>query len=347
MKILHVITSLEIGGAQRLLSDLLPLQAKTEDVALLVYERVDNDFERKVVDTGVKIISLDEHNFHNPGVILNMRKIFKDYDVVHAHLFPTVWWASLAARGLKVKMVYTEHSTSNSRRGKWYLRPIEQFMYARYNKIISISQQTQDALCTWLRSTDKRFVVICNGVDTARFASVKKPVIPKSLIMVSRFASSKDQETAIRALQHIDPEVTLRFVGDGENLEHCKRVAEELGLSDRAQFLGVRSDVAELVAESYIGIQSSNWEGFGLTAVEIMACGKPIIGTDVDGLKQVIEGAGVTFPVGDALSLADKVNTLLADEVLYSRCAHACRSRAEMYDISIMNNEYLNVYKEL
>lgn len=347
MKILHVITSLEIGGAQRLLSDLLPLQVKTENVSLLVYERVDNYFERKAVDAGVKIISLDEHNFHNPGVILNMRKIFKDYDVVHSHLFPTVWWASLAARGLKVKMVYTEHSTSNSRRGKWYLRPIEQFMYARYNKIISISQQTQDALCTWLRSNDKRFVVICNGVDTARFASVKKPVIPKSLIMVSRFASSKDQETVIRAMQHIDPEATLRFVGDGENLEHCKQVASELGLTDRVQFLGARSDVAELVAESYIGIQSSNWEGFGLTAVEIMACGKPIIGTDVDGLKQVVEGAGEVFQLGNANELAVRVNALLKDETYYQRCAEACRKRAAQYDISVMSEGYLNAYKSI
>lgn len=347
MKILHVITSFEFGGAQRLLSDLLPLQAKTEDVALLVYERVDNDFERKVVDAGVKIISLDEHNFHNPGVILNMRKIFKDYDVVHAHLFPTVWWASLAARGLKVKMVYTEHSTSNSRRGKWYLSPIEQFMYARYNKIISISQQTQDALCTWLRSTDKRFVVICNGVDTARFASVKKPVIPKSLIMVSRFASSKDQATVIRAMQHIDPEATLRFVGDGDNLEHCKQVASELGLTDRVQFLGARSDVAELVAESYIGIQSSNWEGFGLTAVEIMACGKPVIATNVDGLKQVVEGAGEVFQLGNANELAVRVNALLKDETYYQRCAEACRKRASQYDIQQMVDKYLKVYQEI
>lgn len=347
MKILHVITSLEIGGAQRLLSDLLPLQVKTEDVALLVYERVDNDFERKVVDAGVKIISLDEHNFHNPSVIIKMRKIFKEYDVVHAHLFPTVWWASLAARGLKVKMVYTEHSTSNSRRGKWYLRPIEQFMYARYNKIISISQQTQDALCTWLRSTDKRFVVICNGVDTARFASVKKPVIPKSLIMVSRFASSKDQETVIRAMQHIDPEATLRFVGDGENLEHCKQVASELGLTDRVQFLGARSDVAELVTESYIGIQSSNWEGFGLTAVEIMACCKPIIATNVDGLKQVVEGAGEVFQLGNANELAVSVNALLKDETHYQSCAEACKKRAAQYDISVTSEGYLNVYKSI
>ena len=88
MKILHVITSLEFGGAQRLLSDLLPLQVKTENVSLLVYERVDNYFERKIVGAGVKILTLNEHNFHNPSVIIKMRKIFKDYDVVHSHLFP-------------------------------------------------------------------------------------------------------------------------------------------------------------------------------------------------------------------------------------------------------------------
>ena len=347
MKILHVITSLEFGGAQRLLSDLLPLQVKTEHVSLLVYERVDNYFERKIVGAGVKILTLNEHNFYNPSVIIKMRKIFKDYDVVHSHLFPTIWWASLAARGLHVKMVYTEHSTSNSRRRKWYLRPIEQFMYDRYDKIISISKQTQDALCSWLKSKDERFVVICNGVDIARFASVKRSIIPKSLIMVSRFASSKDQETVIKAMKQIDTEATLRFVGDGENLEHCKRVAEELGLSDRVKFLGVRSDVAELVAESYIGIQSSNWEGFGLTAVEIMACGKPIIGTDVDGLKQVIEGSGETFHVGNYNELAVRVNYFLNNKDHYSMASKKCKERANMYDISVMANGYLRVYKEI
>ena len=347
MKILHVITSLEIGGAQRLLSDLLPLQVKSEDVTLLVYERVSNYFESKILEAGVKILTLNEHNFHNPGVVFKMRKIFKSYDVVHAHLFPTVWWASLAARGLNVKMVYTEHSTSNSRRGKWYLRPIELFMYDRYDKIISISKQTQDALCSWLRANDVRFVVICNGVDTARFASVKKTIIPKSLIMVSRFATSKDQETVIRAMKYIDPEATLRFVGDGENLEHCKQVAADLGLSDRVKFLGICSDVAELVAESYIGIQSSNWEGFGLTAVEIMACCKPVIATNVDGLKQVVEGAGEVFQLGNTNELAVRVNALLKDETYYQRCAEACRKRAAKYDISVMSEGYLNVYKSI
>lgn len=347
MRILHVITSLEIGGAQRLLADLLPIQAASADVKLLVYERVDNDFEKSIEQAGIKIICLDECNFHNPSVIFRMRKIFKDYDLVHAHLFPTVYWASLAARGLNIKLIYTEHSTSNSRRNKWYFRPVERFMYDRYDGIISISQQTQDALTAWLGHHDERFVVINNGVDTRRFVSVKVPIIPMSLIMVSRFASSKDQETVIRAMQHINKKAILRLVGDGVNRPHCEKLANELGVSDRVQFMGSRSDVAELMAASYIGIQSSNWEGFGLTAVEIMACGKPVIATNVDGLKQVVEGAGEIFTLGNASELAARVNYLLSDMQYYQKMAERCKQRARMYDITVMSRKYMVLYKSL
>lgn len=346
MRILHVITSLEIGGAQRLLADMLPLQSESANVSLLVYERVGGDFEKAVEQAGIKIISLNEHNFYNPAVIFRMRKIFKDYDVVHAHLFPTLYWASLAARGLKLKIIYTEHSTSNNRRNKWYFRQIERFMYSRYDRIVSISLQTQEALQNWLRSKDNRFVIINNGVDTQHFASIKKCIIPDSLIMVSRFASSKDQETVIRAMRMIDSKAIVRFVGDGPNLEHCKRIAQECGVCDRVQFLGARSDVAELIAESYIGIQSSNWEGFGLTAVEIMACGKPVVATDVDGLRQVVEGAGKVFHKGRAQELAAIVNNLLAERNHYNRIAYQCLARASQYDIHAVVDNYMKVYQQ-
>lgn len=347
MKILHVITSLEIGGAQRLLTELLPLQASAIDVSLLVYERIENDFEKTIEQAGIKIICLNEHNFNNPSVIFRLRQIFKSYDLVHAHLFPTIYWASIAAIGLSVKLVYTEHSTSNSRRNKWYFRPVERFMYGRYDKIISISQQTQDALTSWLGQYDKRFVVINNGVNTTKFASVKMPVTPKSLIMVSRFVSSKDQETVIKAMKLIDKDAILYLVGDGENRAYCENLAKKLGVSDRVCFLGVRSDIPELIASSYIGIQSSNWEGFGLTAVEIMACGKPIIATNVDGLKQVVEGAGEIFTLGNISELATKVNYLLSDVLYYSEMVEKCRQRAQEYDINAMCKEYINLYSNV
>lgn len=345
MKILHVITSLEVGGAQRLLTDLLPLQAVSENVTLLVYKRVCNDFEKAIEQAGINIICLKEHNFYNPKVVLKLRKIFKDYDIVHAHLFPTIYWASLAARGLNTKLIYTEHSTFNSRRNKWYFKPIERFMYKRYDKIISISRQTQDALTMWLGEHDERFIIIENGVDTKKFSSIKTPVIPESLIMVSRFATSKDQETVIKAMKYIDKKATLRFVGDGENRIHCEKLTEELGLADRIQFLGARSDIAELISSAYIGIQSSKWEGFGLTAVEIMSCGKPVVATDVDGLKQVVEGAGLIFRCGNETELADIINNLLNDKEYYQKVSDRCLQRAKEYDIYIMSKKYLSIYK--
>lgn len=347
MKILHVITSLEIGGAQRLLSDLLPLQRKQVDVTLLVYKRVENDFTKKIENAGVPIISLEELNFHNPRVIFRLRIIFKEFDIVHVHLFPSLYWASLAAKGTKTKLIYTEHSTSNSRREKWYFRPIEKFIYKRYSKIISISHQSQKSLTEWLQSNDKRFVVINNGVNIKAFSFVKRPVIPKSLVMVSRFASSKDQETVIRAMKQINKDAVLRFVGDGENRANCESLAKELGVADRVEFLGSRSDIAELIAESYIGIQSSNWEGFGLTAVEIMACGKPVLASNVDGLKQIVEGAGEAFSKGNASELAVRVNHLLNEEAYYTKISEQCFARAKEYDINITTDNYLKVYTKI
>lgn len=348
MRLLHVISSLKLGGAQRLLSDILPIQKQMGlDVALLVLKSEDNVFSKKIIAAGVPIISLDASSFRNPFLAHRIRSIIKNYDVVHAHLVHSLYLCAVASIGLDKKLVYTEHSTSNNRRGKPLVRPIEKFVYRRYSKLISISQQTQDALQDWLQSKDGRFVVINNGVDTKTFASIHKDVIPKSLIMVSRFASAKDQETVIRSMKMIDNEAVLRLVGDGVNLEHCKQVVKEIGVEDRVQFLGARADVADLVAESYIGIQSSNWEGFGLTAVEIMACGKPVIATNVDGLKQVVEGAGELFPVGDDMALADIVNIILRDKDIYEAMAKASKERSAKYDICRTAKKYVDIYKEV
>ena len=348
MKVLHVISSLEIGGAQRLLSDLLPIQKQQGiDVSLLVLKSEDNTFSKKVADSGVPIISLNVKSFRNPFLAFKVRKVIRQYDVVHAHLVHALYLCSIAARGLDVKIVYTEHSTSNNRRSKSFMRPIEKWIYGRYEKLISISEQTQTALQSWLQSNDKRFVVVHNGVDTKAFSSIHREKTPNSLIMVSRFARSKDQETVIRAMKMLNEDVTVRFVGDGENLEHCKQVAKEIGVENRVSFLGARSDVANLIAESYIGIQSSNWEGFGLTAVEMMAAGLPVIATEVDGLKQVVEGAGVLFPVGDAAVLAQYVKRILNDESYYDRLSEASTERAVKYDISMTAHLYVVVYNNL
>lgn len=345
MKLLHIITSFEIGGAQRLLSDLIPIQVSQGfDVSVAVNRNIDNAFSKKLKDSGIRIIEIGKENFYNPKNILLLRKLLRNYDIAHVHLFPTLYWAAFANIGLSTKLVYTEHSTYNKRRDKRWLQPIEKIVYSRYNKIISISSQTQTNLMKWLGFNDDRFIIIDNGVDIASFKSTESRNASKSLIMVSRFVAAKDQSTLIKAMKRIDSTITLRLVGDGDNLDSCKKLADEEGVDGRVQFLGNRTDIPQLISESYIGIQSSNWEGFGLTAIEIMAAGKPVVASDVDGLKQVVEGAGLIFKKGDHIDLANCINRLLEDEDLYRSTSEKCMERAARYDISKMAAEYSKVY---
>ncbi len=350
MKILHVITSLEIGGAQRLLTDMLPIQRTLgNDVELLVLKDEVSVFKTMLVETGITIHYLDSQNIYNPINIIKLIRYIKGRDLVHVHLFPTLYWVAFAALFCRGgKLIYTEHSTHNKRRNKFYWRPIEKFVYGQYNYIISISQQTQNNLIQWLRPDfdNDRFVVIENGVDFSKFSSYTGKVNDNQIIMVSRFAAMKDQETVIRAMIYVDKRAELVLVGDGPNRLNCEGIAKTLGVSDRVHFLGARSDISELVAKSYIGIQSSLWEGFGLTAVEIMAAGKPVVASNVEGLKQVVEGAGLLFEVKNAKSLAAVINNLMNDKSLYRQVASRCRERAQLYDIKNMVERYQMIYEK-
>ena len=192
MRLLHIITSLEIGGAQRLLSDLLPLQRKYGyEIKLLVFKHVDNTFSRCISKCGIDIICINCDNYYSISNVNKLTHIIKDFDIVHVHLFPTLYWAALAVLNCNnVKLVYTEHSTHNKRRDRWYFRPIEKYIYGKYNKIISISQQTQSNLTKWLDANvnDSRFVVIENGINIESFNLSLPLRSKKQIIMVSRFA---------------------------------------------------------------------------------------------------------------------------------------------------------------
>lgn len=344
MKILHIIPTLEIGGAQKLLSDLLPMQAKHDDVSLLVFGRCENAFYWKISSAGVKISHLDVNNVYNPLIISKLKAYMTGCDVVNVHLFPALYWVALASGGLKARLIYTEHSTFNSRRNHRWLRPLERWIYRKYDEVISISPQTREALNGWLGYERSR-AVISNGIDLDSFAKAARGVTPdRSIVMVSRFAAAKDQATLIRAMSFIHNDIKLKLVGDGPTVSDNVELVRSLSLQDRVEFLGQRCDVADLMASSMIVVQSSHWEGFGLTAVEAMACGRPVVASDVDGLRQVVEGAGLLFKAGDEEELAALVNKLLDDSYLYEKMVAAGLERARRYGIEKTAEGYRSVY---
>ena len=356
MKILHIISSFETGGAQRLLSDLLPLLAKKEDISILIFNDANNGFQKKITDNHITLYNIKKKNFYNPFIILQLIPILRKYEIVHVHLFPCLYWVAIASIFSKTHLVYTEHSTNNKRRNKKYFKWLEKWIYGFYEKIISISEQTQDNLKIWLNATpnDKRFVVIENGIDIETFTNFKntsqydsKMPKGKRILMISRFTQSKDQETLIRAMMYTAEDIHLLLAGEGETQEKSINLTKQLHLENRVHFLGTQTNIPLLISLCDIGVQSSNWEGFGLTAVEIMAGHKPVIASDVNGLKQVVNGAGILFPPKNEKALAERINALLQDKTLYNEISEKCYERACKYDIHKMTEKYMAIYEEI
>lgn len=338
MRILHIISTLDTGGAQRLVTELVPaMQSDNDTVDVLVYSSKATYFESILKERGIQVFSADKTA---PGrgrlkIIRTLRKFLKKYDVAHVHLFPPLYDVAVAAIGLPVKLIFTEHSTHNRRRDHRWLRFLEQTVYSRYDFITAISEATRNSLYSWLGGRiGQRISVVHNGMAMPKKTIISAPE-GKEVVMISRFVPAKDHRTVINAISLTkDKEIFVTFAGSGELYEDTRNYAEEKGVADRCRFPGNVDDIQSLIDRCMVGVQSSNWEGFGLTALEFMSRGKPIIGSDVEGLRDIITGAGLLFPKGDAQALADILDRITLSPDLYVELARKGLHRASDFDIS-------------
>ena len=124
-------------------------------------------------------------------------------------------------------------------------------------------------------------------------------------------------------------------------------MAERLGVSARAHFLGMRSDIDRLWSIADVGVMSSQWEGFGLAAVEGMAYAKPVIASNVPGLADVVQFGELLFTPDDEQALANRVMRLYSDATERQRLGELCKERAQQYDINNMVDSYIDFYNKL
>lgn len=358
LRILHVINSLETGGAQRLIGDLLPAldDATTGSVSVVVFHRSNSGIESRLKEMGISVISLNTKE-RSLSAIAKLIPYIKKADIIHAHLFPTCYMVALANIVCRKPLIYTEHSTHNKRRDHKWLRPLEKLVYGRYNRIVCISNATAVNLERWIgkKICDDKIRIIHNGIDLSKFRHIKpsdqtslfgRSGIP--ILMISRFTASKDQATVIKALSLIkNTDVFVAFAGEGDSLSEMKALANEYNLSDRVLFLGNREDIPQLIKASYIGIQSSRWEGFGLTVVEMMAGKIPVIVSDIAGLREISAEATLTFKPGDYKTLARLIDTLLEHPLKYEEIANRCAERALAFSISNTVAKHIELYDDL
>jgi len=225
--------------------------------------------------------------------------------------------------------------------------------------VISISQQTQNMLLKWLKPSPrrlKRFVVVNNGVPLARFIAASAyprnqlvATIRESdvlLCMVGTFSRQKNHLFMIDVMKKLPDNYILLLVGEGKLLDSVKERVEEQGLAERVVFLGFRKDVAEILHTIDISVIPSLWEGFGLVAIEAMACGKPIVITDVPGLSDAVGDYALKAGLNDADTFASQILRLQDSDAFSEYCSKS-RERALIYDIEKMKLGYQKIYENV
>lgn len=357
MKSLHVINSLNTGGAEKLILDSIPIyQRKGVKTDVLTLSSQKSTFREMLRIRSVDMMfSLTSGSTYNPLLIFRIIPFLKGYDIIHAHLFPTLYWVVLAKifSFSKIKIFYTEHSTNNRRRSHFILSNIDRFIYSKLDFIGCISEGVSDSLSVYLGKSD-RFKVIHNGIDLSAFKKSNTKLenyffskADKVIVQVSSFRIQKDQETLINALKILPSDFKLLLVGDGPLRMDREEQVERLGLTHRIMFLGIRNDIPEILNVSDIVVLSSHYEGFGLVIVEGMASKTPVIASNIPGLKEIVKNFGLLFEKGNPNDLAQKIQSLYKDEKYYQQVQEACFLRANDFDIEFMVDAYIMEYKKI
>lgn len=350
--VLHVITSLRTGGAEKLMVDLLPrLRAQGKDVELVVFDGIRTPFYEALEKTGIQI-----HSFRIGGSVYDLRNIFsliplmRKADIVHTHNTAPQLFAAISNLFVNTTLFTTEHNTSNRRRNHPILKPFDKWMYRQYQRIICISDKAEKNLRDYLeRKTDTRIKTVYNGIDVSRFESCEIPdykAPEKYITMVAAFRDQKDQPTLIRATALLPDNYILRLVGTGDQklISECKQQVKDLSLDQRVHFLGMRTDVPEILKTSDVVVLSSHYEGLSLSSIEGMSSGRPFIATDVDGLHEIVDGYGILVPHEDSQALADAIRRVTENPDYAKQVAAKCVERARMFDISMMAEKYNRLY---
>ncbi len=359
MKLSIIINSLNIGGAEKLVADSFPLvKEKIEETQLIVLKNNPSFIAKQLDQKGEHVKFLDKGSLYNPFLIFKLIPLLRKSEVVHFHLFPTLYWVVIASMFVrnKPKLIYTEHNTHNKRRDSKIFKFLDRLVYSRIDKIVSISKDVDTNIKKHLGQTfESKVSMVQNGVDLQTIISATAyhkfdlgfADTDVLLLQVSSFRWQKDQTTLIKALKSLPSEYKLLLAGDGPLREEMENLVKELELTGRVQFLGNRPDIPNLLKTADIIVLSSKHEGLSLASIEAMASGKPFIASDVPGLREIVKGYGLLFEQGNAAELADKIRTLTADPAFYEEVRQRCAARVADFDIHQMVQQYLLLYHSI
>jgi len=275
-------------------------------------------------------------------------------DLVHAHTFKAGFLGRFAARQLQIPCVYTVHMWPFGRAVplSWRIvAPVCERLAARWcDKLISVSQQGAQDAAHFRIGHPSQVVPIWNGIPDHPVRARVNDNRGVSCTMVARFSEFKDQGLLLRAFARVPGEPRLQLVGEGGTEVSARKLANNLGVRERVEFMGSRGDVAEILAQTDVFVLASRLEALPISILEAMRAGLPVIASNVGGIsEEVVDGeTGFVVAPGSVEELSEALQRLLADEPLRIAMGLAGRKRfEELFRADMMIERTESVYRQV
>ena len=348
MKILHLIASTGIGGAEKHLLDLC-LQQQASGLQVCVALPATGALSLALQNHGIAYNLIRKGSRWDPLALWSLRQVIQreQPDLVHAHMPKSASMVGYAYPAMPC--VVTAHNIVK------HLGP-----FRRCRHVICVSEKVRDSLCQ-LGYPERMASVIYNAVNTQVFHTVHRNQLrlkfgwQEQLIVlcVARLVPAKGQQFAIEALAQLAARFTnlhLVLVGAGPDRDKLIRLASKLGVTAQLSLLGERSDVPELLAASDIYLQPSLKEGFCIAFLEAMATGLVCIGTNTGAIPNMLETGvnGLLIEPGNTHAIADALFLLATDTEQSASFKVAAKTTAETkFSLKKQVNDTLMIYLQV
>ncbi len=287
-----------------------------------------------------------------------------DLDLLHVHYaIPHASAAYMAKQILKkegkeIPVITTLHGTDITLvgRDKTYA-PVVTFSINESDAITAVSQNLKDETFKHF-DIKKEIEVIVNFVDVSRFSrkpidAFKKVIAPNGervLMHASNFRKIKRVQDVVKIFAAVKKQIPskLMFVGDGPERSTAEDLARDLGVFDDVRFVGKQEQMEDILAIADLFLLTSEYESFGLAALEAMAAGVPVVSTDAGGLSEInIDGeTGYMSNVGDVEAMSKQALLILKDEVTLQQFKQNAAAHAKKFDIANIIPIYENLYRK-
>ena len=329
---------------------------------------IDKPIEESLKHRGVGVFNIPfARNPLHPGNLKAFKELCRiqkkgGYDIVHVHTpVASLFGRLLKLRDSHVKTIYTAHGYHFLKGGSnvgWMLYyPIEWMMAKLTDVTITINQEDYEITTKRLKPK-QAYLMDGVGLDLSHYKVLSPEAICAKrqelglhpddfiIIMIAELNENKNQIQLLKAMERLKdkyPNIKALFVGEGLKLQELQQQATERGIQKHVQFLGFRTDITELINVSNIGVLLSYREGLPRNLMELMACGRQMIGTNIRGCRDVIcdDTVGCLVEVGDDETLAHEIERLyLKNDLSFSLSPHL-----KKYEMASVLKELKMIYE--